>query len=90
MGTKEDMLFHTISIEDGNKTIYDMRIPLIIGFRCSSVEAIKKPMTIHMANAAKFASQLKPIMIIGMTSIIPAMIPNNMPINLLFISTRLD
>ena len=41
--------------------------------------AIIKPATIQKAKADKFASQLSPCSIIGVTSIIPAIVPNRIP-----------
>ncbi len=74
----------TIKIALGNKTRKAINIPLIIELIFKSMTAIRNPTTIHIVNADKFASQVRFCKIIGITSIIPATIPNNIPILIFF------
>lgn len=73
-----------IRIALGSKTKKAINKPLIIEFIFKSIVAIRNPTTIHIVNADKFASQVRFCRIIGITSIIPATIPNNIPILIFF------
>ncbi|MDH6343562.1 hypothetical protein M2134_002451 [Parabacteroides sp. PM6-13] len=60
-------------------------IPFAIGLICKSIVAIKNPTTTHIVNAERLASQVRFCTIIGITSKIPAAIPNSIPILILFV-----
>jgi len=53
-----------------------------------SIAAIRNPTTIHIVKAEIFASQVRFCRIIGITSIIPAIMPKNIPILIFFISYK--
>ena len=60
-----------------------LRITLIFKFVIDSI----KPMTTHIEKADKFAFHAKFCIIIGITSMIPAIMPNKIPV---FIFCRVD
>ena len=84
IGIKDFGSFHPIRTAHGVKTRKAIRIPFKMGFIFKSVVAIKKPTITHITNAEIFASQVSFLMIIGMTSIIPAAIPRIIPIMIVF------
>lgn len=84
IGIKDVGSFHPIINEDGKRTKNEIKIPFKIGFIFNSIETIKKPITIHIVNAEILASHVRFCKIIGITSMIPAMTPNNIPIIFLF------
>ncbi len=69
-------------LQDGleNNVKKDIKIPFNIEFNFMFDVAIKKPTIIHIKNAERFASQVNLRIIMGITSIIPAIIPNKIPI----------
>lgn len=86
IGINETGSFQPIKIAVGNNTKNAIKTPLIIGFSFKSIVEIKNPTTIHMVNAEIDASHVRFCKIIGITSIIPAAIPNNKPIPILFMA----
>ena len=80
IGIKVNGSLQPINIAEGNKTKNANSIPFIIGLIFKSIVDMKKPTTIHMVNADKFASHVRFCRIIGITSIIPAIIPDRIPI----------
>ncbi len=78
---------HPIIIADGNNTRKEISRPLIIPFIFKSEEDNKKPITIHIEKADKFASHVNFMKIIGITSMIPAQAPKKIPFTCLFIAT---
>lgn len=89
IGINETGSLQPIKIADGNKTKKAIKIPLMMELIFKSIVAIKSPTTIHMENADRFASHVRFCIIIGITSIIPATVPNNNPILIFFISFNL-
>lgn len=84
IGINANGCFQPISMEDGNKTRNEISIPFIIAFIFKSMMDNKNPITIHMENAEILASHVNFWMIIGITSIIPAIIPSSIPILIFF------
>ena len=80
IGIKVNGSLQPISIADGNKTKNANNIPLITGLIFKSIVDIKNPITIHIVNAEIFASQVSFCIIIGITSITPAIKPQRIPI----------
>ena len=72
--------FHPIRIPEGSKTRNPIKTPLRIGWTSISIVAMKNPTITHIANADIFASHESFLMIIGITSIMPAAMPRRIPI----------
>jgi len=84
IGIKDFGSFHPIRTAQGANTRKAIRIPFRMGFKFKSIVAIKKPTITHIKNAEILASQVSFLMIIGITSIIPAAIPRMIPIMIVF------
>jgi hypothetical protein len=84
IGNKDFGSFHPIRTAEGTSTRKAIRIPLRIGFMFKSIVAMKKPTITHIKKAEMFASQVNFLMIIGITSIIPAAMPSKIPIMIVF------
>ena len=84
IGNKDFGSFHPIRMAQGINTRKEIRIPFRKGFIFKSIVAIKKPTITHIENAEILASQVNFLIIIGITSIIPAAIPSKIPIMIVF------
>jgi len=78
--------FQPIKIAVGSKTKYEIRIPFIIECIFKSTTDIKKPIITHIIKAEILAYQVNFILIIGITSKIPAGIPKIIPVICFFMT----
>ncbi len=85
IGISESGSFQPIRMAAGNKIRNEMNIPFTTPLILIFVVAIKNPDTIQRENAEKFASHVNFWRTIGITSIIPAMIPSKIPSWVFFI-----
>lgn len=85
IGIRAKGSFHPISMAEGIKTRNEINTPFNELFNLIFMFAIKYPDITQRENADKFASHVSFWRIIGITSTIPAIIPNSIPIFIFFI-----
>ena len=86
IGNNDNGSFQPINIEAGSRTNREIISPFRTGLIFKVLVDIKNPVTTHIRKAEIFASHGNFWISIGITSIIPATIPDNSPVLILFIN----